>query len=256
MSWSSLTAAFLGHRTKQGLAPATLVATARWLEELEAFCRERRMVRPEQLSPEQLLGFRQALLWSPGRAGCLLAPNTVDQGLRVVRSFLRWAHREGFLALDPTLDLVLPRPLQPARRLLTGAELDALHAQLDLATPLGLRDAALLELLGRLRLGELLSRDLAHVGPGCRSLSGWELAPGGVLAVADYLERGRPFLVRGSREGALLLGARGARLGAGRVGQRLRELARSAGLEVLVGPRRLLQSAALDNRAGSARMAL
>lgn len=249
MSPSTLPAAFLEHRRAQGISGSTLEATRYWLEELALFCQGEGLERWEELMPVHLQRFHQALLWRPTRHGRLYAPNTVMQGLWAVRTFLRWAHREGYLLEDPALELQLVRPAQPARRHLTAAELESVRLRVDPSTPQGLRDAALFELLQQLPVPELLSRDVEHVQPGDSSL---ELSHGIRLALADlagkalaaYLYHGRPVLAaRRPEERALFLNRDGGRLSSVRVTQCLRALEKRAGLGTSLGPRRLLQSA-------------
>jgi integrase/recombinase XerD len=248
VSWQSLQAAFLRHRQSQGLAPVTLALQSRWLADFEAFCRAERIRRPEEFTPEQLRRFHQALLWRPGRRGRLLAPNSLDMALRMVRAFLRWAHREGFLLQDSTRELRLSRPPQPTRRLLTAAELEGVRGLLDPSTEIGLRQAVLFELLQQLPLPELLSRDVAHLDlAGARLVLSdglpLELEHLAVGSLAAYLERARPGLVRDSAQRALLLCRGGGRLGLISAQVCLRQLGFRAGLEATLGPRRLLQTA-------------
>ncbi|MBI4867118.1 MAG: site-specific integrase [Candidatus Wallbacteria bacterium] len=248
MSWVAMQQAFLRHRQDQGMTASTLVSCRRWLDKLAAFCRAEELEEPEQITPEHLRGFHQSLLWRPGRHGRLYAANSVMQALWVVRTFLRWAHREGLLAQDPTRDLLLKRAARPPRLLLSAQDLQAVRRQLEPSTPLGLRQAAFFELLHLVPSSELLSRDLEHVEPRDRL----RLSDGQALALEDrparaltaYLQSGRPFLLRQAGERALFLGAReGTRLSSVRVQQILRALGLQAGLELQLGPRRLLQSA-------------
>lgn len=266
-SWSRLQAAFLRQRESQGLAPMTLRQQRRWLADFEDFCRARRIGRPEDFSSDELRRFRQVLLWQPSRRGRLLAPNSLDQALRMVRAFLRWAHREGFVLQDCARELVLSRPPQPPRRLLTAAELERIRSALDPAPELGLRQAVLLELLQQLTLPELLARDIPDLdlADGLLLLEDGQrlqLEEPAVRALAAYLERVRPGLAQDPEQPALLLCRGGRRLGLVSAQVCLRRLGRRLGLEVTLGPRRLLQTARaranafargrlpLDDRAG------
>ncbi len=239
--------AFLRHRSEQGITESTLAATRHWLSELADFCRAEELAGWQDLTPAHLQRFHRRLLWRPAKSGRLYAANSVMQGLWAVRTFLRWAHGQGYLLEDPTRELLLTRPTQPARSLLTGQQLDSLRLLLDRSRPLGRRDAALFELLGQLTVPEVLGRDLADVLPGGRL----RLPTGQVLLLEDratqalgaYLQRGRPALASQSEEKALFLSSKGRRLGPERVSQLLLHLGRRAGLKQTLGPRRLLQSA-------------
>jgi integrase/recombinase XerC len=147
-----------------------------------------------------------------------------------VRVFTAWAQRTGRLAKDPGALLGRPKPhrtLPAALRADEAAsllEVAAEHA--DDGTPLGLRDAAVLELLYAtgIRVGELCGLDVDDLdgerrvvrvlGKGRKE----RVVPYGVpaaRALQRWLTHGRPVLVaRTGRQagGALFLGARGARI--------------------------------------------
>jgi integrase/recombinase XerD len=93
------------------------------------------------------------------------APTTTNRRLTVFKRFFRWAVREHIVDADPTLKLASAR--QPLRvpKTLSEAQVEALLAAPDVATPLGLRDRAMLELLyaSGLRVSELVSLKTVHV---------------------------------------------------------------------------------------------
>jgi integrase/recombinase XerD len=93
------------------------------------------------------------------------AASSTNRRLSVFKRFFRWALRERLLAADPTLKLDSAR--QPLRvpKSLSEAQVEALLAAPDTATPLGLRDRAMLELLyaSGLRVSELVSLKTVHV---------------------------------------------------------------------------------------------
>ena len=93
------------------------------------------------------------------------APTSTNRRLTVFKRFFRWAVRERIVDADPTLKLDSAR--QPLRvpKTLSEAQVEALLAAPDVATPLGLRDRAMLELLyaSGLRVSELVSLKTVHV---------------------------------------------------------------------------------------------
>ena len=93
------------------------------------------------------------------------APTSTNRRLTVFKRFFRWAVRERIVEADPTLKLDSAR--QPLRvpKTLSEAQVEALLAAPDVATPLGLRDRAMLELLyaSGLRVSELVSLKTVHV---------------------------------------------------------------------------------------------
>ena len=123
------------------------------------------------------------------------APTSTNRRLTVFKRFFRWAVRERIVDADPTLKLDSAR--QPLRvpKTLSEAQVEALLAAPDVATPLGLRDRAMLELLyaSGLRVSELVSlktvqRQLRRVRA-ARHRQGREGAPGAVRRGGAALDR-------------------------------------------------------------------
>ncbi len=85
--------------------------------------------------------------------------------LSAARGFYRYLLRERRIAEDPTLRIALPRQGRPLPKSLSEQEVEALLAAPDLATPLGLRDRAMLEVLYAcgLRVTELVSLTLEQL---------------------------------------------------------------------------------------------
>jgi integrase/recombinase XerD len=86
--------------------------------------------------------------------------------LAALKAFAEWALKRALIPSDPTADLALPHlPRRLPQGVLSRAEADRVLRRPDLATPLGLRDRAILELLycSGLRRNELdLTPDLGH----------------------------------------------------------------------------------------------
>lgn len=229
---------YLESLERLGRARVTREAAQRWLtlflEELEGGLAE--------LTPEHLAAFQQRLLWQPGPAGSFYAPNSVDQALRTVRTYLRWAHAQGQLASDPTRHWVLGRPRQRPQPVLSREELARL---LDTppATPAGLRNRAVLGVFTELGLGPTAVRqlELDQAEPVGRRLANRELSPALAEHLARYLESGRPALSSGTSS-ALFLNRLGQVLSIASLLQLVTKAALSAGLTLPVGPRQLHRS--------------
>lgn len=91
---------------------------------------------------------------------------TANRRLTVLRRYFHWALRERRIAADPTVRLQAAR--QPTRMpgTLTQGQVEALLHAPDTATPLGLRDRAMLELMyaSGLRVSELVTLKTFHLG--------------------------------------------------------------------------------------------
>jgi integrase/recombinase XerD len=191
-----------------------------------------------------------------------LANASVARAVIAVRSLHRFAATEGLTGDDPARTV---RPPKPPRRLPKALSLEQVQAMLAVPsteTEVGLRDAALLELLygTGIRISEAVALEVDEVSrllrppaeepaPGLRVLGkgGKErIVPVGSYARAAldaYLVRGRPLLVsRGSGTPALFVNARGGRLSRQSAWAVLQSVAEKAGITAEVSPHTLRHS--------------
>jgi integrase/recombinase XerD len=167
-----------------------------------------------------------------------------------LRRFYRFLVREGQRPDDPSLRLSSPRMPKPLPKYLTGPQVEALLEAPDTATPLGLRDRAMLELMyaSGLRVSELvtlqrpglsLERGLVQiVGKGGRE----RVVPVGEVAVdwiAQYLREARPDLVEGTATDALFVSQRGDAMGRHNFWHIIQRYARQAEIPVKLSPHTL-----------------
>lgn len=216
-------AAFAEHLSRvRRLSPATVRAYRSDLADLAAT-----LDRAAQIGDVDLEHLR-AWLWRATQRGD--ARSTLARRTSSARALFSWALDDGLIGADPSLRLVTPKK---GRTLPQVATADALREVLDGAEriaadgdPIALRDHASLELLygAGIRVSELCGLDVPDVdldrgtarvlGKGSKQ----RVVPFGApaaRAVGAYLVRARPALVaRGHGTDALLLGARGGRLGA------------------------------------------
>ena len=155
------------------------------------------------------------------------ARTTMARRATAMRVFTAWAHRTGRLTADPGVLLGSPkahRTLPPALRVDEArALLEAATERADDGSPLGARDAAVLELLYAtgIRVGELCGLDVDDVdferrvirvlGKGRKERT----VPFGLpaqRALVRWLEGGRRGLMAPGAGAALFLGARGRRI--------------------------------------------
>ena len=141
------------------------------------------------------------------------ASSSSARKLAAVRTFARYLRREELLDGNPG---TLVSPPKVARRMpahMAEDEVGALLAAPDAATPLGLRDRAILELFyaSGLRLSELVGLDLEDVNLSSRMVrvlgkGGKErivpFNPAAAAAIRDYLPARRELLSRGGAAGA------------------------------------------------------
>jgi integrase/recombinase XerD len=191
-----------------------------------------------------------------------LANASVARAVIAVRSLHRFAAAEGLTAEDPARSV---RPPKPPRRLPKALSLEQVQAMLAVPatdTEVGLRDAALLELLygTGIRISEAVTLDVDEVdrlartpadepAPGLRVLGKGDkerIVPVGSYArkaLDAYLVRGRPMLVAaGQGTPALFVNTRGDRLSRQSAWAVLRSVAEKAGITAEVSPHTLRHS--------------
>jgi integrase/recombinase XerD len=203
---------------------------------------------PAQLEREHLREFLRLQ-----RARRALAPASMKVLIVALRHLVAHLKREDILTRDLLPALDLPRLDRNLPDTLSEAEVGRLLAVEPAATPRGLRDRAILEVLyaSGLRATEIVGlrienylrddRLLRVVGKGDRE----RVVPVGAAAVAAidaWLTRGRPQLVKPRTGGELFLGEHGRRLTTARLWQIVQELAKLAGVEKRIWPHLLRHS--------------
>jgi integrase/recombinase XerD len=131
----------------------TLTRFIRW-------CHERTVTRPGEVTRELLERYQRHLFFYRKRDGQRLGISSQSHALTALRRWFTWLSRERLIAQNPAAELQLPRAERRLpRHALSEDNVEAVLAQPDLATPLGLRDRAMLETLysSGLRRGELLA---------------------------------------------------------------------------------------------------
>ncbi len=247
MKTAALVQEFLHHLTvERGLAGNSVLAYGRDLAKFSRFL-DGKSRHPRQVRQGEIDEFARRL----AREG--LAPKSIARALNAVRMFYRFLVMEKVVAEDPTAAVRAPRTWKSLPRFLTLEEVDHLLGAPDSSSPLGVRDAAMVELLYAtgLRVSELVSlkvRDLNHdvgyvtcVGKGRKE----RLVPMGRNAsqqVRVYLESARPALLQGRSQAALFLNSRGGPMSRQGFWKILKKYGRAAGLRRTLSPHVLRHS--------------
>lgn len=244
---------YLDHvRAERGLSANTIAAYRRDLEGYLRFLDGRGVHDIDEVSGVDITEFMHHLSQSQ-------APSSVARHIVSVRNLHSFALEEGLTGSDPASSIAPPRQPQRLPKALTVEEVGRLLDAPDRESVIGLRDAALLELLYSTgaRVSEVCALDVDEVSAalgdpdlGLRLLGkgGKErLVPLGsyaARAVSDYLVRGRPTLALASsrHDPALLLNQRGRRLSRQSAWAAMQQAARSAALAVDVSPHSLRHS--------------
>jgi integrase/recombinase XerD len=241
---------------EKGRSPNTLAAYRRDLRAYESWLRERAGTSGLASPSEEVVGEYVAHLRGSG-----LAPASVARHVVAVRAFHRFLVQEGGAALDPTVELRPPRVPQSLPKALSEAEVASLLSSVTGASPVELRDRAVLEVLYAtgMRISELtglsmgdlfVEEELVRVlGKGNKE----RMVPLGRYArqaLGEWLgPGGRPALVpaRWARRGdsaAVFLNRRGGRLTRQGAWGVVRQYGQKAGLEGRLSPHVLRHSCA------------
>lgn len=196
-----------------------------------------------------------------------LARSTIGSRIAALRSFYRFARRQGWVAGDPWAAIVTPRRSSRLPRVMEVADVERLldvipgsggHAvgtpwQAGIPEALELRDRAIVECAyaAGLRISEIAGARVADVdmrrgeirvlGKGRKERMGMLGGPARD-ALDAYLRGGRPLLAAGGDDDALFLSTRGRALGTRGVRKRIDLLVRRAGLPEHTTPHTLRHS--------------
>jgi integrase/recombinase XerD len=194
---------------EDGLAKNTLQAYRRDLELLAGFLKQIPLEKAEERHLFAFFASRR------GRA------SSAARMLSSLKRFYGWCLRERRIAADPTLKLEAPRRAPRFPRSLSEADVEALLAAPEAATPLGMRDRAMLEVLyaAGLRVSELVGLKLfeANLEAGVLRILGKgskeRLVPLGEEAVdwiRNYLKKARREILGKKTSNHLFVTERGA----------------------------------------------
>lgn len=229
---------------ERGLSRNTLSSYGSDLRHASKWLQENQAVPLVHARQEHLLSWLASLV-SSGQSA-----RSSARRLSSLRQFFQYALREGWVPVDPSLDIQAPRLGRPLPRTLTEDEVVALLNAPDVDTAEGFRDRCMLELLYAtgLRVSELvnLRPDQVSLGQGLVRVTG----KGGkerLVPMGDEAQEWIRRFMQGPRQE--LLGARvcdalfPTRRGAGMTRQafwyRVRKHARTAGIRKHLSPHTL-----------------
>src|ERR1700733_13939857 len=190
-------------RVERGLSQNTILAYGRDLRRFAAFLRKHGKERLEDVTREDVVDFLSNLYKEK------MDSRSVARYLVTLRGLYKFAMMEEMVTTDPTENLESPKIRSSLPTYLRVDEIDKLLQAPNLATPFGLRDRAMLEVLYStgLRVSELLNLRISDIDMrmGCVRCIGKgdkeRLVPIGrkaIEAVEQYLAVSRPQFVRPS----------------------------------------------------------
>lgn len=245
---SDLIAEFIHYLgAERGLAVNTLESYGRDLRLYQEYLTLRGAVSLEAATSSMVLGYLLHMQ-AEGKATA-----TIARRLAALKAFYQYLVQEQKTDQDPTANLESPKLERRLPKVLSVHEVEEMLRQPDLRTPAGLRDKAMLELLYAtgIRVSELTSLNVGDVNFSqgflrCLGKGGKErVVPVGSVAVESvrqYLLKGRPKLVRESRERCLFLNHHGRRLTRQGFWKIVKKYAERAGIDREITPHTLRHS--------------
>ena len=244
-----------------GLSPNTIAAYRRDLGQYLAHVWRQGVRDLGRVRPRDIVDF----LMRQKRRGKAVA--TISRGLVAVRMLYRFLMGEGLVSANAAATIESPRAWRSLPDVLTRQEVESLLTSPDTHSRLGIRDAAILELMyaSGARAQEVVDvrpedvnlefRFVRLTGKGGKE----RIVPLGRKAVdriEDYLRDARPQLAKPEDPGTLFLSRTGRKLTRERIWQLVRKLARKAGLRKNVHPHTLRHSFATHRLVGGADLRL
>lgn len=201
--------AFCSYRKeKKQISENTMLAYRSDLQRLVSYLQENDICAFEQVTETQLNSF----ILSVEREG--LKASSVVRLISSIHGFFDFLTKKGVIKEDPAERIKAPRAETATQEIISVEELEALLLMPDIATPKGLRDRAMLEVLYAtgIHLNSLLELKLSQVQLRYKALLVSETGRNRVLplgqpacdALAAYLEQGRVQLQKKDSEPELL----------------------------------------------------
>jgi integrase/recombinase XerD len=229
---------------EKGLSPNTLEAYSRDLSHYFRFLESKGLTDISETHQDTLYEFLGTLRTRK------LSGRTQARILSALKSFYRFLQDEAWRKDNPALPLQGPKLKRGLPKTLSELEVESLLHQPKPDSAAGLRDSALLEVLYAtgLRVSELLSMTLDHLEPEAHFIrtmgkgSKERLVPIGREAsrvLLEYLQKGRPALLKDRKSSWIFLNQRGARLSRQGFWKILKHYGQQAGITKPISPHTL-----------------
>ena len=221
----SLSKRYLTYMAVRNLAAGTIKQHRFYLRRFFEFLDENGVDDVGAITREVVRGYQTHLYEHINRRGESNCASTQNNGLKVVRAFLRFLVGEGLVVGDPSREVAYARqPKRLPRSVLTQVEMKKILHAPNTKAVLGYRDRTILELLYSTGLrkeeaNNLLLTDVDYLDGYVRVNSGKgdkdRVVPLGKIAcryLENYVKAVRPSLIRDPCEDHLFLSLRGRRL--------------------------------------------
>ncbi|MCP5045504.1 MAG: tyrosine-type recombinase/integrase, partial [bacterium] len=224
-------------------AAHTVSIRRRHLSRFILWCDERSVTKVAELTPEMIERFQRHLFYYRKHDGQPLSISSQSHWLTGLRSWLSWVKDQKVIEHNPAVEMQLPKEEKRLpRHALSQSEVEAVLAQADPSTTVGLRTRTIMELLysTALRRAEVLNLHLSDIdrernvvlvrlGKGNKD----RYAPIGQRALAwvdKYLAQARPKLTQDPAQPLLFVTAKGNKVHCNDLSERVRRCMNQAGV--------------------------
>jgi integrase/recombinase XerD len=212
----------LREQGRDGTNQNTIVAYRNDLNQFCAYLKRQQTENWQQVTREHIAGYLLEM-----REAQAYRPSTIARKLAALKTFFRYMQSTGIIRSDPIEKLDAPRIQRELPHVLTQEQISNLFSQVDIGTPAGKRDLAMLQMLYAtgMRVSELISLNLQDfdaeratiVCPGRNDRNKRKrvlpLSAVTVEATKQYLASARPRLIaRHPEEQTLFVNHHGERL--------------------------------------------
>jgi integrase/recombinase XerD len=237
-------AKYLSWLAVRGQSWRTLDGSSKYLHYFCVWCESRGITRAEDVTRPMLERYQKHLYMHRKTNGEALTWRGQAQRVHAIQGCFRWFVREGLLLWNPASDLLLPRAEKRLpKAVLTEQEVERVLCVMDVSTPEGLCERAMMELLyaSGLRRSELVGLRLDDVDREASTV--WvrqgkgkkdRVVPVGERAshwLQRYSVEGRPALACAVSERTLFLSSVGSAVRADGLTTRVRQLLNLAGVD-------------------------
>src|SRR5712672_319051 len=142
---------------RDGTNQNTIMAYRNDLNQACLYLRQQKVENWPQVTREHIAGYLLEM-----REGQAYRPTTIARKIAALKSFFRYMRSMGYIALDPVEKLEAPRIQKELPGVLSAEQISSLFRQVEVETPAGLRDLAMLHMLYAtgMRVSELVSLNM------------------------------------------------------------------------------------------------
>jgi len=137
---------FVEHLRARNYSAETIKTRGACLTRFLTWCDERSLMEPTEITQPIIERYQSWLFYYRRPDGRPLGFQAQHQMLHTVKMFFQWLTRQRLTLFNPAAEIELPRYARKLPRdVLTAQEAEAILAQPDVQTPIGIRDRAILE---------------------------------------------------------------------------------------------------------------